>query len=326
MITDEQLSERLSAWMQDAAADVVPPPGLLDGIVPARGVRPRPGLSRRVAVRLALAAVAAAAILLGALSFSSNDSPSGVQPAAAAVLRAAAAELDRGPGTILHTVMTESYRAGPNRPTRVTLIRDSWLLQSHPYTCSTSGCPFIAYRQIDREPGAPVFESSTNARGITDLYDAATNTIYLGPPQTLKNVYPQMLTPANMSSGINPSSPAFGDQLRALVHSGDVRVIGDITVNGQRTIAILGHSRVPVAGRSRSGSWTWTYYVAPRTYRPIEFKLTGFGTTAITGFDFYEQLSARGHMSIFNLATQHPGARIDRSSRAYQTASSRMAR
>ena len=65
MITDEQLSEQLRTWMHEAAADVVPPTGLLDGIAPARRLRPQalkltgllPVLGSVVAVAVAVMAL-----------------------------------------------------------------------------------------------------------------------------------------------------------------------------------------------------------------------------------------------------------------------------
>lgn len=268
---------------------------------------------RRRAAWLAIGGAAGTTAAIAAILISSFGPPLRVPPAAAAVITRAKSVLQQAPGTILHLGITVDAVDSAQKQSSVSWTRESWLLQRPPYTCSPANCPTIAYRQIFHNPAGGVFESSTTANGTTDLYNASTNTIYTGPPGE-PNVQPQMLNPAELASAVNPLSLAFAPEIRALLSSPRAHIVGRSMVDGESTIEIDG------AGDFGS----WTYYVNPNGYIPVEFDVNAGTESTKIRFDAYEDLSSQGNMSLFNLFALHGGATVDSSTHDYEAQETRL--
>jgi len=126
---------------------------------------------RRTVVRFALAGTAASIAVLAVVGAVSDRAPWAVSPASAeSVVRRAAAAVGAKPGTILHVDMTGTQR-NPDGST-VTWRDESWQLESAPY----------GRRQIETGPDGSTVESGSGPNG-DEVYDAATNTIYVDPHQ-----------------------------------------------------------------------------------------------------------------------------------------------
>ena len=110
----------------------------------------------------------------------------------------------------------------------------------------------------------------------------------------------------------DPTSGGFRDQILALLRSGDARVVGHETVDGQDTIAIV------------SADGHTTYFVDPESYRPVELRTRGTGGGTALRFRTYETLELGANRKLLSLAAQHPGARIDRDPADYQAAQARL--
>jgi hypothetical protein len=306
---------------------------------------------RRTVIRLTLAGAAASALALGLVK--------AVGPASAeSVVRRAAAAVGETPGTILHVDMTGTQR-NPDGST-VRWRDESWQLESAPY----------GRRQIETGPDGSTVESTSDAGGDR-VYDAARNTIYIGPPPveqtsprphlergprpgtyTLRYGKASLVISAKqakalrkgtvhigwilrkqdgqVSAGLtlipdskvyhgpdssdspDPGSPAFRDQILALLNSGGAHVVGHKTIDGRDTIEI------------DSADGHTSYFVDPGSYEPIELDTTGTGGGVALRFHTYESLPAEGNGGLLDLETQHPKATIDRSASDYQAAQARL--
>jgi len=313
----------------------------------------RPARRRRIVVRFAVVAAAASAVALGLVR--------AVGPASAqSVVHRAAAALSGKPGTILHVDFT-GRQWGP--PRTVTWRDESWQLESAPYS----------RRQIETGPDGSTVESTSGAGG-DQVYDAARNTIYVGPPPveqtaprphlergprpgtyTLRYGRASLVISARqakalrkgtvdigwrlrkqdgrVSAGLtlipaskvyhgpdssddadspDPGSPAFRDQILALLKSGGAHVVGHKTIDGRDTIEI------------DSADGHTSYYVDPDSYEPVELDTTGTDGGTALRFHTYEALPAEGNGSLLDLEAQHPNASVDRSASDYQAAQSRL--
>jgi hypothetical protein len=114
------------------------------------------------------------------------------------------------------------------------------------------------------------------------------------------------------SSTADPGSGDFRSQILALLRSGEARVIGHRTIDGQDTIEIASADRHT------------TYYVDPGTYKPVELRTRGTDGGTALRFRSYETLDADANRSLLSLAAQHPGARVDRDPAHYQAAEARL--
>jgi hypothetical protein len=320
----------------------------------------RPARRRRTVVRFALAGAAASVLALGVVSAVSNGAPWAVGPASAeSVVRHAAAALGQTPGSILHVDMTGT-EWDPERT--VTWRDESWQLESAPY----------ARRQIVIQPDGSTVESASSPDG-DQVYDPATNTIYVGPrpPQVapadlqphlergpkpgtyiltspafklgVGDVSPLVinamqakalrrgtvsiafkirkqggqvvaalaLIPASSldhdpdpsgdaGSSADPWSPAFRDEILALLNSGDGHVEGHRTIDGRDTIEIS------------SADGHTSYYVDPDSYEPVELDTRGTDGGTALRFRSYEALPAEGNRGLLDLVAQHPNATVDR--------------
>ena len=114
------------------------------------------------------------------------------------------------------------------------------------------------------------------------------------------------------SSTADPGSGDFRSQILALLRSGEARVVGHRTIDGQDTIEIASADRHT------------TYYVDPSTYKPVELRTRGTDGGTALRFRSYETLDADANRSLLSLAAQHPGARVDRDPAHYQAAEARL--
>jgi hypothetical protein len=314
-------------------------------------------------VRLALAGAAATALALGLVSAVYDRAPWAVRPASAeSIVRHAAAALGGTPGTILHVDMTGT-EWDPERT--VTWRDESWQLESAPY----------GRRQIETGPDGSTVESGSGPDG-DQVYDAARNTIYIGPSTTkqappkphlehgprpgtytlrLGKVPPLVisakqakalrrgtlhiglriskqgggLVPAltlipasrlyhdpnpsdDSGSSADPWSPAFRDQILALLKSGGARVDGHRTIDGRDTIEIS------------SADGHTIYYVDPDSYEPVELDTTGTDGGTALRFRTYETLPAEGNRGLLDLTAQHPSATVDRNASDWRAAQARL--
>lgn len=313
------------------------PPELVDydqelSLAIRRELTSRHARRRRIAVPLgacaATAAIAAGITVAGSVSSGGGLSP---QPADAAILRHAVRALTAPAGSILHVVATDVDRSGSAPPSVDS--RDIWMLPVRPGTpCDRQDCPAELLREsFSSGRGALRVDSSTNPRELTDLYDSATNTVYVPPTLAASWQAPEGIDPQNFSA-LDPFSTGFASDLQHAIAGGRAHVAGRTTLDSRPVIAIDGETDIcDPAGElppglpsrpSRGGLpcerlASWTYDVTPVGEHPVQLRSTlGTSTDTIT-FRTWEQLPAAGHLSLFNLTTQHPGARVDRSAADY---------
>ena len=117
---------------------------------------------------------------------------------------------------------------------------------------------------------------------------------------------------SNVSSDQQPSgtSLSFPAQLHRLLQSGHARVAGRVTVDGRSAIKI---AIAGVSGYQRS-----TYYVDPKTYKPIELDNYGVHTNDLTRLIFHsdQQLPLKGNTRLLRLDTA-AGTTVDHSPGGY---------
>ncbi len=128
---------------------------------------------RRIAIRafVAAGAVAGAALVLAGLALERDSSV--VPPASAEVLRRAAAALARHPGTILHVAFTGTQH-NPDGTT-IRWRQESWQEEDPPHDSRL-------LNQLLRGTPAGVDQATTD--GVPEIYDPASNTIYVGRAPT----------------------------------------------------------------------------------------------------------------------------------------------
>jgi hypothetical protein len=125
---------------------------------------------RRTGIRLVLAGAATVAVGLGAFGLLVRGAPTTAEPAAAAVIRQAAAALAQAPGTILHIKFTAIQDNGDG--TTASWSQESFSEETPPYDTR-----LIEVHSLGTPPG--VEQATVN--GVSQLYDPTRNTIYVGP-------------------------------------------------------------------------------------------------------------------------------------------------
>jgi hypothetical protein len=271
---------------------------LEDAVRRERGRRPR-----RLVVRTCLAAAAAAAVALGVFSALPGNSPSVVQRAEAA--------LRNTDGAILHVVLTGTLNGTPTR-------LETWE-QSSP--------PNDQRGIFDR--GDRVIESAV-ANGVQQLYDPATNTIYVGEPAQGKGASSKAGAVAE-----NAQSDRYRAKILALLQSGQVHEDGHVWVpsrdHGEGHATVRDHGAGHASDgrdsiRLASNDGTVWLLVDASTYDPIEWHVSQDGQTADATFPTFERLAETpANEALLSLTAQHPGARVDRDPSGYAAALQRVA-
>jgi hypothetical protein len=118
----------------------------------------------------------------------------------------------------------------------------------------------------------------------------------------------------NNGYAINPASQ-WGGPIRKLLHDPNSTVDTSATYKGRPAIKI---------SRER-GSSTITYWVAPKTYRPLREVLAGADGSDTTTFPTYRTLTGTAASpNLLALSAQHPSARLDTNTSDYEAAESRL--
>jgi hypothetical protein len=133
-------------------------------------------------------------------------------------------------------------------------------------------------------------ETSWNGRSFS-IYDPLSNTVRVSPA-------------GGPEAGRSHRPLDFASSLRALVQSGHARVGGTSTIDGVSAyeLSVARNADVLPAGS--------TAFVATSDYRPLVIDYHANGGQKIS-FEAYEYLPADAvNLSLLNLATQHPGARV----------------
>jgi hypothetical protein len=290
--------------------------------------------SRRRARRLVLAGAAAAAVVLGVLSALPADNPSLVSRAAAAF----AVSDD----TILHVDIV-GRQTNPDGTT-VGWRHESWQQRSAPF----------ARRAIQSEPEGIPAETATVGRR-TELYDARTNTIYVGEE-------PAASSRPKLSPGPRPGTSVLTvtkwvvlgpDQKPRARKERIVLSTEEAKRRVQRSAAAEAVSAEPFeepfrqeimrllrsgavedgavqvgdreAHRIVSRDGRVTYLVEAGTYAPIELRTRGEGGEVTLTFRAYEELPrTAANKGLLSLTAQHPTATVNRDPAEYRAAESRL--
>ncbi len=300
---------------------------------------------RRFRRRLIPAAAALFVVVAGlALAIVNLGSPGPGQLGVAearAILRGAAAGLSVPAGTVLHTAYAGVQPFPNGRSTR--WREETWQQTSAPYDkryiFSPAGQPSQQYAIVD---------------GHLQLYDPQRNTIYTNeapPPYTVRpaaHAGRYLLTPAGTRATITitaaqlrglregqdtivfsnvPSVIPYSSLVKhpiemrtmalSLLHSGHAQVQDNVTFAGRAAIEISGPG--PIAAIHNS------YYVTPRTYRPLGWVQHFAGETVTLRFVVYQLLPGTvADRGLVTLPGAHPGARIDTNGADFNAAANRL--
>lgn len=249
-----------------------------------------PARSRRrrhvVAMGVVLAAAAAAAVVITRPA--TPNRPASVP--ARAILRGAAAGLAVPRGAVLHTAFTsvQTFKTGASSRSRA----EAWQAFSPPYDA----------RYVSRLPGRAARETAVSA-GRLLLYDRARDTIYTHTPRSL--TAPVQRPPDVRATAL------------ALVRSAHARVREHVRFAGRAATEVSGPGAIPGSRVS--------YYLAPRTHRPLGLVTRVTGETVTVRFTGYRRLPGTvADRRLVTLTGAHPSARIDASAAAYKAALARL--
>jgi hypothetical protein len=296
--------------------------------------RTRRRLIRATAV---LAVVAAGA--LGLLSALTNGSGPSVVERAAAALQASG-------DTILHYRMNAEQQNGDG--TSASWHSETWQLLVAPYT----------RRQIEVESDGIRAESVT--RGDTnELYDSATDTIYIATSEELRAANMPEITIVSASklaklTGDRDASVAYlmrngsGHPAVVATREGAERLRKAMARQRQQqstgqapeefrsdVLKLLDSGQARIAGhvnvdgrdaiRIESVDGKQIYLVDAGTYDPIEWTTRGNGGGVTLRFPLYEELPlSAGSMDLLNLEAQHPDSQVVRGAAGYMAAEKRL--
>jgi len=159
--------------------------------------------------------------------------------------------------------------------------------------------------------------TTKQAKGLKDGTQAIAFKVGLKTKKISLTVIPASSVPkpppaSDDSSTADPGSGDFRSQILALLRSGEARVVGHRTIDGQDTIEIA------------SADGHTTYYVDPETYRPVELDTRGTDGGTALRFRTYETLDSDASSDLLSLEAQHPGARIDRDPAHFNAAQERL--
>jgi hypothetical protein len=253
---------------------------------------------RGLALRLTAAAAGAGAIVFGAASLVGGDR-SAVGPSVVSRAPAherAAAVLSPPRGSIVHEVASYRHVSPDGSVSR--WREETWRQTAPPY----------ARRQVTTRPGGIRVETATTGRRATQLYDAATGTIYTNPPSS----GPALGTPMPATEG-----DPLRTQLLGLLRSDAARNHTETS----RGIRFRFDNATPDGGVVR-----WTYVVDPRSYEPIQLTAASpDGARTATRFERYETLAGSERSeALLDLRAQHPRATVDDTETGYRQAQARL--
>jgi hypothetical protein len=296
--------------------------------------RMRRRLIRATAV---LAVVAAGA--LGLLSALTNGRGPSVVERAAAALQASG-------DTILHFRMNAEQQNGDG--TSASWHSETWQLLVAPYT----------RRQIEVESDGIRAESMTQG-DTNELYDSATDTIYIATSEELRAANMPEITIVSASklarlTGDSDASVAYlmrngsghptvvatregAERLRkAMARQREQQGTGQAPEEFRSDILkllesgearIVGHESLDGrdAIRIASVDGKQAYLVDAGTYDPIEWSTTGNGGGVTLRFPVYEELPVSSEsMDLLSLEVQHPSAQVVRGATGYTAAEKRL--
>jgi hypothetical protein len=255
---------------------------------------PRRG-RRRPALRIAVLAGAVAAVAFVVANVASTGDGSAVSSAQAkTIIRRARAALVLPPGAILEedAVSTVTARDGATSTSEF----HEWVGTSPPYD----------NRQIIIRNGKPQWEQAF-VNGRLDLYDPATNTVYLAPASA----------PSQVPD--DPNSNSALAEIRYLLAQPNVTVNPNAVLDGAPAIEFTFDG-----GR-------FSYWVSPSDYLPLQSEdrrdslPDGHGAAGITRYPIDRVLTAASASpGLLSLQAQHPHATVDHGSTDYQAAERRL--
>jgi hypothetical protein len=298
---------------------------------------------RRRVLRVALAGAAAAAVALGVLSTLPGDEPSLVDRAAAAFAVA--------DDTILHFEIV-GRQTNPDGSV-VTWRSESWQDRSAPF----------ARRTIETgSEGVPAESAGVGER--TELYDAETNTIYVGEePAETPPPAPKIAPGPRPGTSVvtvtvyklwadRPNREPKKGTRRIVMSTEKAKRLVEQSAAARRAAAapepagpyeepfrqeildllrrgVVADGPVEVRGREAlrivSRDGGTTYFFDPETYAPIELRTTGDGGGVTLTFLAYEELPrTAANLGLLSLAAQHPTAEVNRDPADYRAAERRL--
>jgi hypothetical protein len=241
--------------------------------------RERPTATRRLAVRGLLVAAVAITVAVTASFWPGGSGPSAAQAAAAALAGTS--------GTVLHSVEieTRTLRDGTVEGVRY----ERWDAGDAPYDS----------RAI-RVEGASSFETAT-VGGTTQLYDAATNTVYEQPFDSARD----------KAAGGRGADP-YRAKIISLLDSGELQQRGTGSVDGRSVVKLV------------STDGLATLEVDARSYDPISWRVDQGQSGVIEDrFTTFERSPAGATQ--LSLAIVHPGARVVTGAAGFAAAMQRLA-
>ncbi|MGH2888566.1 MAG: hypothetical protein ACRDL8_05155 [Solirubrobacteraceae bacterium] len=244
----------------------------------------------RIAV---LVGMVAAAVFVGA-NVGSTGNDSAVSPAQAQTILRHLRDALVWPAHAIYeeeTVTTVRARDGATH----TSGWHEWLSTSPPYNS----------RSIQFANGKVLWEQAF-VNGRLDLYDAATNTIYLAPGVASKGV-----VGCERCSGDTPQSNSALSEVQNLLTQPRVTINPNAVLDGKPAIEFtFDHGR-------------FSYWVSPGTYQPLQADDRFF--PGITRFPIARVLiGSAASPNLLSLQAQHPGAAVDHSATAYAAAKLRL--
>jgi len=253
---------------------------------------------RRTTARVAAALAAAGAIGAAVVSLPDHDAPIvGTIVDRASASERAAAELIHAPGSLVHEVAVHRSVGSDGR---VTGWRDeSWRETSPPYR----------RREVRTRADGTRIETAAVGSAPTQLYDAATDTIYTNPPRS----GPALGTPAPAGDG----DPVRRQILR-LLRSRDAGETSRLDVGGRDAIRFVFRQVTP-----GDHPPTWTYIVDATTFTPIQLAIDGAGARDTITFETYDTIDDYDER-LLSLRAAHPDATVDATEAGYEAARARV--
>jgi hypothetical protein len=244
---------------------------------------------RRRALRVAVLAGAVVAAGFAVANVASTGNGAAVSPAQArTIIKRARAALVLPPGAILEE----------DDVTRVT-ARDGSTFTSEAHQWTSTSPPYDN-RAITIQNGKLEWDQAI-VNGRLDLYDPATNTVYLAPPS------------APQQTPIDPDVNSALGEVRYLLGQSSVTVNPNASVDGAPAIEFT------------SDGGRFSYWASPGDYRPLQSEdrqdslPDGRRGVGITRYPIERVLRGpAASRSLFSLQAQHPSATVDHSSADYQ--------